>query len=211
MNILSLALFLWIAQLPLPPQPARTGTASVEGIVVRLGTSEPIAGVDLELTDTSPQQTPIPPAGATPATASAAATAQPPAPAPFTAKSGNDGRFVFRALPSGAYKLVAARIGGSYVPFEYGQRGVLGRGIVFPVGDGEQKKDIRLEMAPVASITGRVTDENNRSVGHAAVLALTPMYRDGQEVLNIAQIVHTNDHGESIRLGTRRRRRLDGS
>jgi hypothetical protein len=196
MNTLRLVLFLLVAQLPLPPQPVRTGTASVEGIVVRLGTSEPISGVDLELTDTSPQQTPIPPAGATPATASAAATAQPPAQAPFTAKSGNDGRFVFRNLPSGAYKLVAARIGGSYVPFEYGQRGVLGRGVVFPVGDGDQKKDIRLEMAPVGSITGRVIDENTRPVGHAAVLALTPMYRDGQEVLNVAQIVHTNDQGE---------------
>src|SRR6185503_4193200 len=89
-----------------PQQPMRSGTASVEGVVVRLGTNEPIAGVDLELTDT--QQ--YPPADATPANS---ATAPPPAPAPFTAKSGGDGRFAFRNLPSGVYKLVGARIGGA--------------------------------------------------------------------------------------------------
>jgi len=169
-------------------QPVRSGTASVEGIVVRLGTNEPIAGVDLELTGTQ-----VLPAGATPANS---ATALPPAPAPFTAKSGGDGRFAFRSLPSGEYKLVAARIGGSFVPVEYGQRGILGRGISFPIGEGEIKRDVRLEMAPVGTITGRVFDENSRPVGHAAVLALTPMYRDGQQTLNIAQIVHSDDRGE---------------
>jgi hypothetical protein len=187
MNIWRTALLVLLAQVQ-APQPPRTGTASVEGTVVRLGTNEPIAGVDLELTDTQ-----VPPAGATPASP---ATAPPPAPTPFTAKSGNDGKFVLRNLPSGAYKLVAARIGGSFVPVEYGQRGVLGRGIVFHVGEGEARRDIRLEMAPVGTITGRVFDENARPVGHAAVLALTPMYRDGQQTLNIAEIVHTDDRGE---------------
>lgn len=192
MNSWRIALLVLLAQVP-TPQPQRSGTASVEGIVVRLGTTDPIAGVDLELTDTTPQQFQFPPAGATPASP---ATAQPPAPAPFTAKSGNDGKFVFRNLPAGVYKLVAARIGGAFVPVEYGQRGVLGRGVVFPVGEGEVKRDMRLDMAPVGTITGRVVDENARPVGHAAVLALTPMYRNGQQVLNIAQIVHTDDHGE---------------
>jgi hypothetical protein len=187
MNTWLIPLLALLMQAP-APQPARSGTASVEGIVVRLGTNEPIAGVDLELTDTQ-----IPPAGATPANS---ATALPPAPAPFTAKSGSDGRFAFRNLPSGAYKLVAARIGGSFVPVEYGQRGILGRGLALPVGEGEIKRDVRLEMAPVGTITGRVFDENARPVGHAAVLALTPMYRDGQQTLNIAEIVHTDDHGE---------------
>ncbi len=186
MNLLGITVLALLLQAP--PQAARSGTASVEGVVVRLGTNEPIAGVDLELTDTQ-----FPPAGATPANS---ATALPPAPAPFTAKSGGDGRFAFRNLPSGAYKLVAARIGGAFVPVEYGQRGVLGRGVPFSVGEGEIKRDLRLEMAPVGTITGRVFDENARPVGHAAVLALTPMYRDGQQTLNIAEIVHSDDHGE---------------
>jgi hypothetical protein len=44
----------------------------------------------------------------------------------------------------------------------------LGRGVNFPVGDGQQMRDVRLEMAPVGTITGRVVDENGRPVGHAA-------------------------------------------
>jgi protocatechuate 3,4-dioxygenase beta subunit len=51
-------------------------------------------------------------------------------------------------------------------------------------------------MAPVGTITGRVFDENARPVGHAAVLALSPAYRDDQQVQNIMQIVHTDDRGE---------------
>ena len=100
--------------------------ASVEGVIVRLGTNEMISGVDLELTETSPA---APPNGA---------TGTPPTPALFTAKSGSDGKFAIRNVPSGTYKLVAAGIGGLFVPFEYAQRGILGRGVTFPFGGGQQ-------------------------------------------------------------------------
>ncbi len=103
MTIRQIALPVLLAQVPTVQQP-RTGSASVEGTFVHLGTNEPIAGVDLELTDTQ-----FPPAGATPASP---ATALPPAPTPIAAKSGSDGRFVLRNLPFGACKLVAPRIGG---------------------------------------------------------------------------------------------------
>jgi protocatechuate 3,4-dioxygenase beta subunit len=184
MGSLRIAAYLLLLQLAPAPTAPRTGTASVEGIIVRLGTNEPISGVDLELTDTSPA---VAPGGS--------ATPTAPSP-PFTGKSGNDGRFAIRNLPSGTYKLVAARIGGMFVPVEYGQRGVLGRGVNFPLGDGQQMRDVRLEMAPVGTITGRVVDENGRPVGHSAVLALSPMYRDDQQILNILEIVHSDDRGE---------------
>ena len=184
MNSWPIVLFLVLGQFPPTPAPSRTGgSASIEGIVVRLGTSEPISGVDLELTATT-----APPAagpGSTP----------PPQP-PFTAKSGSDGKFAFRNLPSGTFKLVAARIGGAFVPAEYGQRGILGRGVEFPLGDGQQMRDVRMEMAPVGTITGRVFDENGKGIGHAAVLAFSEMYRGNERVLNIAQVVHTDDRGE---------------
>ena len=48
-----------------------------------------ISGVDLELTETSPA---APPNGA---------TGTPPTPALFTAKSGSDGNFAIRNVPSG--------------------------------------------------------------------------------------------------------------
>jgi len=193
MNHWWIALFFLFAQPP-THQPQGTGTASLEGIVVRLGTNEPISGVDLELTEMT--QAPRATDARTAATPAAARLSPAPSAVPFTTKSGSDGRFVFRNLPSGAYKLVAARIGGAYVPFEFGQRGVLGRGIVFPIGTGEQKRDVRMEMAPVGTITGRIVDENNRPVGHAAVVALSPIYREGQQILNIMATVPSDERGE---------------
>ena len=183
MSPVRIVLFLLMTQLaPAPTQ--RTGTASIEGVVVRLGTNEPISGVDLELTETTPA---APPIGATPT---------PTTPVLFTSRSGSDGKFIIRNVPSGTYKLVAARIGGMFVPFEYGQRGVLGRGVKFPLGEGQQMRDVRMEMAPVGTITGRVFDENQRPVGHAAVLALSPAYREDQPTLSVMEIVHTDDRGE---------------
>jgi hypothetical protein len=79
---------------------------------------------------------------------------------------------------------------------EYGQRGTLGRGVVFPIGDGEQKKNVRLEMAPVGSITGRILDIDNRPVGHAAVMAFSPIYRNGERVVTLLELVHSDDRGE---------------
>ena len=85
-----------------------------------------ISGVDLELTETSPA---APPNGA---------TGTPPTPALFTAKSGSDGKFAIRNVPSGTYKLVAAGSGGNCVPFEYAQRGNSRTGMTFPLGEGQQ-------------------------------------------------------------------------
>src|SRR5204863_4955039 len=105
----------------------------------------------------------------------------------YAASTGADGKFLFRNVPAGNFKLVAARIGGNYVPVEYGQRGVLGRGIVFTIGDGEQKKDMRLEMAPVGTISGRVLDENSRPLGHVAVMAFTAIYRNGERLVTMME------------------------
>src|ERR1044072_8564710 len=120
MGLLRIAALLVLLLQNAPARPA--GTASLEGIVVRVGTNEPIAGADLELTAQNFQVT----------------AGTPPTPmAPFAAVSGPDGKFVFRNVTSGNYKLVAARVGGGFTPYEYGQRGYLGRGVTFPIADGE--------------------------------------------------------------------------
>lgn len=190
MSLLRLVTLAMLAPLLQAPQAPRTGTASLEGVVVRMGSSDPVPGVDLELTlqpAANSQSNPIPP-GSPPAA---------PAPAvPYTAKSGSDGKFAFRNISAGAYKLVGARIGGAWVPVEYGQHGVLGRGVIFSIGDGEVRRDMRLEMAPVGTISGRVVDENGRPVGRVAVLALNSMYREDQLVMNLVEIVNTDDNGE---------------
>jgi hypothetical protein len=181
MNLLRLAFIVALFQGAPPPAPPRptappTGSASVEGVVVKTGTNEPIAGVDIELTIQPLLGGPQSP--------------------PYAATSGADGKYVFRNVAAGNYKLVAARIGGSYVPVEYGQRGVIGRGVLFAVGEGEQKKDLRLEMAPVGSITGRILDADNRPMGHVAVMAFSAIYRQGDRLVTMLELVHSDDHGE---------------
>ena len=186
MNGFRLALLAVLLQnaAPQAPQPARppAGTASVEGIVVKLGTNDPIAGADLELTfQPSPQSQSAPNSNPIP---------------PYTATSGADGKFVFRNVGAGNYKLVAARIGGSFTPGEFGQRGTLGRGVIFPIANGEQKRNLRLEMAPVGSITGRIMDSDGRPIGHAAVMAFWEIYRKGERIVTLLELVHSDDHGE---------------
>ena len=48
MNVLRMAAIVALLLQNVPARPA--GTASVEGVVMKLGTNEPIAGADLELT-----------------------------------------------------------------------------------------------------------------------------------------------------------------
>ena len=179
MNVLRFLLYALLLQNAPPPQQAvrpPVGTAVVEGVVVRLGSNDPIAGADIELTYQTLPGAPVIP--------------------PYTATSGVDGKFTFRNVGAGTYKVVAARIGGGYTPFEFGQRGTLGRGVVFTVTDGEQKKDIRLEMAATGSITGRILDADSRPVGHVAVSALSVIYRNGERIVTTLEVVHSDDHGE---------------
>jgi hypothetical protein len=68
--------------------------------------------------------------------------------------------------------------------------------VVFPIANGEQKKNVRLEMAPVVSISGRILDVDNRPVGHATVMAFAPFYRNGERIVTMLELVHSDDHGE---------------
>jgi hypothetical protein len=55
MNTMRMALLALLLQNPAaqPPPKPPVGTAAVEGIVLKLGSTDPLAGVDLELTTTS--------------------------------------------------------------------------------------------------------------------------------------------------------------
>ena len=175
MNLLHFTLVLLIAAVVPPQLQEPIGTASIDGRVIRLGTIEPVSGVDLELRMEAQ--------GGYPARL-------------FLTKSGYDGGFVFRNLPAGRFVLAATRSGGLFVPAEFGQHGMLGHGVIFPVSDGQQMKAIKLEMVPTGTITGRILDADGRPIGQAAVMALTPMYPQGKRSLNLVQYVHSDDHGQ---------------
>jgi hypothetical protein len=172
-------------------QPA-AAPATIEGVVVKTGTREPLAGARIQLDRESGnefrrvQQQPPPEPGAPPPA--------PPA-SHFGATTGADGRFTIENIPAGEYRLYATRAGG-YVPGEYGQRTPTGRGISFELRAGEKKTDIQLSLTPTGSISGRVYDRDGEPAGRATVQALRPYYRDGRRALTMVQSVVTNDRGE---------------
>lgn len=153
---------------------APQATASIEGVVVKAGSNEPLAGVSVELSRA---------AGA-------------PAGQAATVITADDGRFVFRDVAAGSYRLVATRGDSQYAPAEFGQREPGGRGLTIDLGSGQRMMNARLEMAPTGSIGGRVFDADGEPLANARVMALNSVYRDGRRLMNIVEAVRTNDQGE---------------
>jgi hypothetical protein len=173
-----------LAQAPVPQRPPDT-PATVEGVVVKAGTAEPLSGARVQL-DLQ-------------ATAFLSGTADPPLTPPESshlgATTGPDGRFVFASVVPGEYRVIASHSGG-YVPAEYGQRTATGRGISFVLAPGQKLADVQLELTPTGSIAGHVYDRDGEPAGRAIVQALRPIYSNGKRALTIVQSVLTNDRGE---------------
>jgi hypothetical protein len=170
-----IAVLLCCSAVPLVSQ-QQTGSASIEGIVVKLGSNEPIPGAVVELA--RPSGTPNTP------------------PQVQSVTTGDDGKFAFRNLQGGQYRMVATRVGGTYNPAQYGQRDPRSNGTPLTLANNETMKDVRLEMAQTVAITGRVFDKNGDPVPYARVLAMQHWYHEGNRLLDFVQAVHTNDRGE---------------
>src|SRR5688572_8993510 len=184
------------------PPPA-VATASIEGIVIRMGSNDPVAGADVELTrvEGTPSAPMTPQAIQYVSTVLQGGGPGGPLPPPaiaaevLYAKTGQDGKFSFKELKAGKYRLVAARVGGTFYPAEYGQHDVRQRGLHFPIREGEATKDLKLEMMQTGAIAGRVLDEDGEPMGHILIMALEEQYREGERFLNMIQSVATDEHG----------------
>src|SRR5262252_5865016 len=119
----SLLLFL---QAPTTPQQTQLPKATIEGIVVRVGTSEPIAGAQLTVGRVGPL--PLP-------TSTTPATPLGPIP-PVT--TDRQGKFIIKDLDPGSYRITAARNG--YAKQEYGQRTAGSQGTAINVLAGQNLK-----------------------------------------------------------------------
>ena len=190
-------------------QVAAVTTASIEGIVVEKGTNTVLGNVDLELSRVEGSSSaPLSPAVSDTFASILNSTGQgfpsttgtaPPSVLEGEVKygrTGADGKFSFRGLKEGKYRLVAVRVGSALYPVEYGQRNLKQRGLNFPIAAGEAKKDIRLEMTPTGVITGRVVDEDRRPMGHVVVMALAIQYLRGERSAYIERTVLTDEHGD---------------
>jgi Carboxypeptidase regulatory-like domain len=160
-----------LAQTPSSPQSQQTTpTASIEGSVVRSGSTDGISRAKVTLT---------------PSQSSAAGQAM---------IVDGDGKFAFRNLPAGQYRLSAAKDG--YVSAEYGQRGPNGSGTPITLTAQQHATDIRIGMTSTGAIGGRIVNRYGEPVGNANVQALRYTYQDGKRVLNTVQTARTNDRGE---------------
>ncbi|HET9218289.1 MAG TPA: M56 family metallopeptidase [Terriglobia bacterium] len=183
LHALTSALMTFMPQVPLqsqvPAVPANAsapaGAGSIEGTVVKSGTTEQIPGATVSL-----QRIPGPGAAVTP---------------PTLIQSGTDGKFAFSNLAPGSYRLVALRADG-FVVAEHGQQTFNGRGRPVPLLDGQRLTNVSLAMMPTGSIFGRVFDRDGDPLGRAQVQALQATYREGRRILKIIQSVQTNDVGE---------------
>jgi hypothetical protein len=161
MNILGILIAGLLAQQP--------RLASVEGIVLRAGTSQPIAKAVVELSGNSASES-------------------------LAMATGADGKFEFRNLAPGRYRLAVSRSG--YLDSAYGQRGPYGSGTALEIGAGQTLRDIRLTMVASAAISGRVQDTSGEPLANVPVQALKYSYLDGQRTLTPVKTDMTDDRGE---------------
>jgi len=145
--------------------------SSLQGRVVRWGTTEPIAKAIVELR-------PVEAGG----------------PAPYVATSATDGTFVFDAVRAGQYRIVATRPG--YVRAEYGQRWPNGAGTALTLPAGQAVSNVPIPMLLTASVSGRVRDGSGQPLGGVEVEALKATYRDGRRELTKVDTAVTDDRGE---------------
>jgi hypothetical protein len=160
---LGLLLVIAVVQTALPQQ----ATGSIQGIVVRDASGDPLPKATIELRGGQLQQSTV---------------------------TENDGRFYFRNLPFGAYEVTIRRDG--FVPTEYGQKWPGGPGVPLQVRAGQQAPDLNVRMVAAASISGRIVDSNGQPMANAQVQALKSSFQGELRILVPVQQVRTSVTGE---------------
>jgi len=145
--------------------------ARLSGVVVKAGSDTPLPRINIELQDSS--------GGGDAAT--------------LTTTTNEKGEFAFVNLASGRYRLAAS--GAGYLRVEYGQAGLSGSGIVFPLAPAQEKIDFRFALTPTAAISGRVVNASGEPLINADVVAFKESFSSGQRQLFAIRAVRSDDSG----------------
>jgi len=148
--------------------------STIEGLVVKSGNGDPIALAAVELSRQGDGRGKSVVAG-----------------------TDADGKFIFRNIAAGVYRITATRPG--FVRSEYGQRrvnGFPGGGLDITVADGQDFRNARIPLTETAAIYGRVAYANGKPVPNANVTAYQYEYQNGRRGLEIVKQAATNDLGE---------------
>lgn len=144
--------------------------ASLEGVVTKAGTNDPVPRVNIVVTTIQGQITDV-----------------------QTAVTDESGRFTVRNLAAGSHRVFAERDG--FVRTEYGQRGTR-PGAPVDLLAGEAKRDINISLTPMSVISGRVVDADGEPLPDAFVRVSRGTYNQGELSLSNVQRLQTNDLGE---------------
>jgi len=156
---------------------------SIEGTVSQSATGESLDRARVSLSKLSPPQTGPTTGPITP----------PPQIPPIQTEK--DGKFIFKDLDAGQYRLSVQRNG--YAGQQYGQRTPTTAGTVINLTEGQQLKDISFRLIQAATIAGRVRDSNGEPVPGSQVSLLRSIYNvNGQRNLSNVGTATTDDRGE---------------
>ena len=143
-------------------------TATLQGVVVRDASGDPLSKARVELRGGPFEAT--------------------------TTTTGSDGRFYFPNLPPGAYEISVRRDG--FAPAEVGQKWPGGPGVPIQVRPGQPVPEVTVRLVAAASISGRVADSNGQPLPNAQVQALKSTFQGELRVLIPVQQVRTNANGD---------------
>ena len=114
------------------------------------------------------------------------------------ATTDRDGRFVFQGVEPGKYRLWASLPG--YVRGEYGARSTNRTGTIVSILAGHHLQNLEVRLTPYGTITGRVLDQDSRTVSGMQVYSFRYNYSRRGRRLVPAWSATTDEFGE-YRLG----------
>ena len=157
MTALCLAILALLAQTAQAPSGS---SGAIQGTVVKAGTVEALGKAVAELSGSDDR-----------------------APAIVAMTTEADGRFFFRSVPAGRYRLVITRPG--YV-----------RRSTSLIVTGGRTEGVSVAMTATGAIAGHIYGPSGEPLGNIVVAALRSSYQNGRRVLTPVQSVPTNDRGE---------------
>jgi hypothetical protein len=144
-------------------------TVSVQGVVVRDSSNEPLSKARVELRGGPLGESTI-------------------------TTTENDGRFYFANLAPGAYEISVRRDG--FAPAEVGQKWPGGPGVPLQVRAGQPPPEVVVRMVAAAAISGRISDSSGQPLANAQVQALKSTFQGELRILIPVQQVRTNVTGD---------------
>ncbi|MGB9242599.1 MAG: carboxypeptidase-like regulatory domain-containing protein [Candidatus Acidiferrales bacterium] len=145
-------------------------TCSIAGLVVKLGSSEPLKKAHVYL-----QKVDDPNAG-------------------YSTHTDAAGHFAIQKIDPGRYNLLVGHSG--YVSQSYGETSSASHGAVLALGPGREIQDLLFRMVPSAVISGRITDEDGDPISDVQVQVMRHYFREGKRILEAEDGAQTNDLGE---------------